>query len=487
MFSTSPVAAQDAPECDGLTATHVIVDEEGWIETGPGDDVVVVRGDDMYLDTQGGNDVVCADGEPRSVRLGDGNDRFFGTSLGGPDNRSNMQVDGGAGTDRIEIFSGTARGGYGSDLMISASDVATVGGGEDDDLVRVLAGGSGDGGPGNDRVIGSKKGDYLSGGSGDDLIVGGPGDDVLRGDDGQDKLVGGPGADDLKGGFGSDVLRGGQGPDTLIEDASDAHERYTDDIVYGGSGNDTIIMKDRGSDVRGGKGHDSIEIMNDTKHRIVARGGPGADTMNALGVNVDLHGEGGPDKVSADFYGDGKPSAMPAVLSGGAGHDLIVHNSMIMPLLVLGGAGDDTILPRSWGSLGITIRGGDGNDVILGTEGDDEISSGNGKDFVDARSGNDTVVNKGDRDSIAGGYGDDYIDSRKGSCQSNAGAFGLVRWTRDNRDVIMFGEPDSGDTVVGCDGVFEVPGLYYFSGTFITEETDLFYREHKYEVPDEYR
>jgi Ca2+-binding RTX toxin-like protein len=72
-----------------------------------------------------------------------------------------------------------------------------------------------DGGAGNDRITGSAFAESLSGGNGNDTIVAGLGNDTVLGGNGNDNVQGGDGADSIDGSTGNDTLVGGDQNDTL--------------------------------------------------------------------------------------------------------------------------------------------------------------------------------------------------------------------------------------------------------------------------------
>ena len=89
-------------------------------------------------------------------------------------------------------------------------------------------------------------------------------------------------------------------------------------------------------------------------------------------------------------------------------------------LAVSGGAGDDTIdassIVQSTGAS-IFLSGGDGNDVIRGSQGADTINGGSGDDFIDGNRGIDVLLGGGGADTFQWdpGDGSDTIDGGSGS------------------------------------------------------------------------
>jgi Ca2+-binding RTX toxin-like protein len=85
-----------------------------------------------------------------------------------------------------------------------------------------------------------------------------------------------------------------------------------------------------------------------------------------------------------------------------------------------GGAGDDTITTRggrdfAFGDVGNdTIDLGDGNDVAIGGDGNDTIRGGAGDDFLEGARGNDILEAGQGNDIVSGGRGDDTLRGQEG-------------------------------------------------------------------------
>jgi cysteine-rich repeat protein len=87
------------------------------------------------------------------------------------------------------------------------------------------------------------------------------------------------------------------------------------------------------------------------------------------------------------------------------------------------------------------LRGGNGNNVIVGTDGKDKIDGGNGRDIICGRGGNDTIDGSNGNDRIYGESGEDKIDASNGNDHIDGGA---------DKDTIKAGNGD--DMVVGGTG-----------------------------------
>jgi len=230
-----------------------------------------------------------------------------------------------------------------------------------------------DGGDGDDILKGSK---------GDDLVIGGRGNDVALMGEGNDTFVWNPGD-------GSDLVEGQLGVDTLQFNGANINEkfdlsangsrlRFTRDIA-------NIVM-----DVNG------TEIVN-----VVARGGVDTITVGDLSgtavteVNLDLSNGAG--------AGDG--SADTVTVTGTAGADVIsvagdangvsvngLHARVNITgseaandrLVVEAGDGDDVVEASALaaGAIQLTANGGKGDDVLIGSQGNDALNGGVGDDVL---------------------------------------------------------------------------------------------------------
>jgi Ca2+-binding RTX toxin-like protein len=88
-------------------------------------------------------------------------------------------------------------------------------------------------------------------------------------------------------------------------------------------------------------------------------------------------------------------------IRGGNGDDVITvdqtYGSFPIKAYILGGAGDDT------------ITGGDENDTIFGGSGDDSVVGGNGNNVLYGGKGNDTLIGGAGNDYLNGGPGEDSL------------------------------------------------------------------------------
>jgi Ca2+-binding RTX toxin-like protein len=196
----------------------------------------------------------------------------------------------------------------------------------------------------------------VNGGIGNDRLTGSGGNDELNGDDNSDTIIGGDGNDVVNLGAGNDFFIWNPGDDT--------------DIVEGGDGFDSV-------EVNGGDGAEDFAVTaNGTRVRFDRTNpAPFALDMGAC-EELLLNANGGADVVSAT----GNLAALILLtVDGGPGGDII-----------LGSNGSDLLIGGDDNDL---IDGNQGSDVILCGAGDDVFKwdPGDGSDLVEGEAGNDIV------------------------------------------------------------------------------------------------
>jgi Ca2+-binding RTX toxin-like protein len=351
----------------------------------------------------------------------DGNDIVDGTN--GDD-----LFDGGLGDDQIS-------GGLGND---------SVKGGAGRDVIF--------GGQGDDVLDGGADGDVLAGEGGNDLVMGGAGDDDVFGGAGDDTIIGGAGEDDLGGGAGDDVFVIGRndGNDAIFgynevytradPTGLDGHDvlkfidgirpsevrfdtqslsllytggnvRVSDLFDLFGSGQTTGLIEEvvfddgtrwqaaqlseqlrLGTDGKDGlwalsagtwlDGGLNDDVLHGRQGRDTLLGGEGQDTLTGDDANDILRGGGGDDYLDG---GDGYDT-----LEGGDGRDTLIAGAGGGDLD--GGAGDDLLSSDDFGTAGLRLFGGDGNDIVSGGWGRDTLSGGVGRDVLTGGVGADQYL-----------------------------------------------------------------------------------------------
>lgn len=303
---------------------------------------------------------------------------------------------------------------------------------------------------GNDTIIGGSGDDLIDGGQGNDSLISGLGSDTLLGGDGNDLLIrGGTDANDvlnvLAGGTGDDTIRlqdeinvndqidGGDGIDTLEILPADNRpltvNMITGDVtdltigtqefigienVTTGGGNDTIIGNGVDNVLDGGADADTF-VINDSFGQDTIAGGETITTgtdfdrinLSALTTSVTVNyssGEAGTidDNANTDTITFSEIERLVLtdqadVVNGGGGNEVIDA-----------GGGDDTV---STGTGNDSILGGAGNDSLIGGDGNDTVDGGAGDDYVAAFTGDDSLSGgDGNDDIFSLGGGNDTLD-----------------------------------------------------------------------------
>jgi len=263
-----------------------------------------------------------------------------------------------------------------------------------------------DGGAGNDTLLGSAGNDTLFGGDGNDFVDGNQGSDTAFLGAGNDTFQWDPGD-------GSDIVEGEGGTDTLLFNGANIAEK----ITISANGTRTLLTRDVGNVTMDLDGIEHIQLN--------MLGGADLVTVNDLSgtdvsqVAIDLSnpagsgtGDGAADTVMTNATAN--DDQINVVTSGssivvkGLAAQVTVNGaeSLNDSLVVNGGAGNDTIDASKLhaGQINLTLNGGDGDDKIIGSAGNDVVNGGRGSDFALLGAGNDVFVwNPGDGSDIVEG------------------------------------------------------------------------------------
>ncbi|MEQ8787933.1 MAG: FG-GAP-like repeat-containing protein [Pirellulaceae bacterium] len=221
-----------------------------------------------------------------------------------------------------------------------------------------------DAGEGNDVVVNNTNIPMrIYGGTGDDFLIGGDGDDELHGDDGDDFLDGGAGDDELWGSAGRDNLHGGRGVDQLHGGADGLQDVMRGDVL------DTFINPTGEEAVGDGAARDSNGGYTGEQFGFQVTWNDGViwiDATNADDTLVFAQSEG-----RLFIPGWGTVYQVQEVryidVRGGAGDDVII-NTLSVDSYMRGGDGDDLLV------------GGRSRDVLWGNAGEDALAGGWGSD-----------------------------------------------------------------------------------------------------------
>ncbi len=379
-------------------------------------------GNDTILG-KGGNDFIFG-GEGNDVLIGgDGDDQVFGEAgndrmIWNPGDDSDL-FEGGAGIDTAEVNGGngaevftiTANGSrvrfdrtnpapFSLDIGTTEHLVVNANGGDDlitasgnlASLIQITV----DGGAGNDTILGGNGNDLLLGGDGDDIIDGNQGDDVAFLGAGNDLFIWDPGD-------GSDIVEGQDGIDTMLFNGANIGEVI--DVSANGRRvrffrNIANIVMDLNDveviDFNALGGADTITINNLS----------GTD-VNRINLNLSAAGSGG-DGQTDTITAKGTNSNDVALLQGNASSvtvlglaaTIAIAGAEVQDVLKIDLLAEDDVIDATGvvaGALKLHLSGGDGDDVIIGSNNGDILEDGAGDDVVIGGTGNDTfIIGSGD-------------------------------------------------------------------------------------------
>lgn len=318
-------------------------------------------------------------------------------------------LDGGAGADSMA-------GGVLSDTYIvdSTKDVIVDVSGDDDRIVasigidlnniaydgieHVTLAGTGNlnatGDEALNMLIGNGGANRLDGKAGDDIMIGRGGNDIYEVDSDDDEII--------------EVI--GEGVDEVHSSAIEYSLAYfvenlvlTGTADIDGTGNDLAnrLTGNAGANVLNGGIPGSAIDANDT-----LSGNNGNDTLNG-GIGADsMVGGLGADTYNVDNIGDRVIESSEAGVLDTVISTISYTLGANVELLTLIGAAD---LRGTGNSLGNSINGGDGNDVLNGLAGNDLLRGGLGDDLSLGGDGADTLSLSLGADTLAGGAGSDLF------------------------------------------------------------------------------
>ena len=349
--------------------------------------------------------------ERLDLNMGGGDDSF--TADAGLDALGfALDVDGGTGNDTIEGGDGAdlLSGGDGDDRIIPDDNPAGPNAPRDDAR----------GGAGNDTIV-------WNGGDDDDLNEGGDGVDTIEvngaafsetftvkpGPNGRvifDRALPTPTPPGL---FNIDIgtaevldLNMNAGDDTLVVDQGMPGFKID---AEGGDGDDRIDGGDAADLLSGGNGNDRIvPDDNPAGTRDVARGDAGDDTIVWNGGDDDDVNDGGEGNDTSEVNGADAPERFtlkPSATAGRVAFDRTSNNPAPFSIdigtterLLLNANGGDDVVLGSRGLAGLIaaeFNGGDGDDAIRGTDAEDRLNGGKGRDVVNSRDKAEDLVDCG--------------------------------------------------------------------------------------------
>jgi Ca2+-binding RTX toxin-like protein len=458
------------PGADFLYARSTAVRIEGR----GGDDLVTgsPQGDQLFGGP--GNDTIVPGDGADLAHGGSGSDTWLVAEDARPGNP----------VVEVDLVTGIAWDGYGRDTLVAIENVTVIDnrsselfGDRHANVIRSAGG--------RDWIDGRKGDDLLFGGGGRDILIGGRGTDTLFGGEGNDTLVGGgtpTRGETLDGGPGRDMLIysadlrdydvrtdrdrpiPGQDPTgslrilagtgvierlaadlrtVLARDVAVGIEEFvgsdSNDTLFGGrpgaegvlvidgGGGDDLLYSDGATQVRGGKGNDTLRLRGD-QGNVSFDGGSGDDVLDTRGFDarwfLRLQGSIGtrieayrPDEASDLGDGSGNSAERATLLFSG--------NIEGIEAIRLGGSDDEVWLQ---GSERVTVFGGGGDDRLYRWQANDGSSRGvlhgeAGDDHLELQiegelyggAGNDRLVvsASGRGHVVDGGGGDDVVTVRR--------------------------------------------------------------------------
>jgi Ca2+-binding RTX toxin-like protein len=243
---------------------------------------------------------------------------------------------------------------------------------------------------------------------------------TINGGAGDDKITGSQGDDTVTGGQGHDTALLGAGDDTFVWNPGDAS-----DTVNGQAGVDTLVFNgaiiDENIDISANGGHArltrdiatvTMDLDNVETIAVNAKGGADTITVSDLSatdvdkVNIDLGGaDGASDTVVLNATnGDDAITIVNnngVVTVSGLGEDITLSNFEANDRIVINGlGGDDVITANGLTGMLLTANGGDGDDILIGSVGNDTLAGG---------AGDDVLIGGGGIDVLDGGPGNNVV------------------------------------------------------------------------------
>lgn len=319
-------------------------------------------------------------------------------NVSGMMNVNNAIYDGLGGTDTLSM---TAYGDVltlvDADGVIMLKNVEMINAGLDGDVVNLAHATVT---YGNITIRGSDGDDVLWANLGNDLIIGGLGNDIIDGGGGNDMLYGGLGDDYLSGWEGTDSLFGGEGDDIFA---------YNVDSIWSGgytlaslgsaipfAAQVNLDGKNRSHDTFHGDADEALNVVN-----------PGTDTL--------ILTDGDDVLVASDALSPSNNIFFPRVayidiVEAGDGDDIVDFSGVDSVAVTINGGNGNDVLGGSNGND--TLNGGAGNDRLFGSKGNDTLNGGTGDDayYYNLGDGNDTIVETSGTDSIVFGAGIGFAD-----------------------------------------------------------------------------
>jgi Ca2+-binding RTX toxin-like protein len=198
-----------------------------------------------------------------------------------------------------------------------------------------------------------------------------------------------------------------------------------------------------GAHMAGGKGEAAAPAGLAVPDEASAGAGAKAAVLAGPELSITFAGFGSMDAGLADegAAGTGSGHSIGKFVIGGDGDDVIIGTEYDDHLY--GGAGNDVIYGLGGDDLldgGVgddRLYGGAGDDRLYGGPGHDQLYGEQGDDLLHGGSGNDQLFGNEGRDALFGGIGDDYLDGGSGADRMEGGAGNDAFLVDDIHDVAL--------------------------------------------------
>jgi RTX calcium-binding nonapeptide repeat (4 copies) len=137
-------------------------------------------------------------------------------------------------------------------------------------------------------------------------------------------------------------------------------------------------------------------------------------------LNLVLDGTPGDDRITVELSVDGRSYEIESAAPLEVGGTVCTHPEKRLEALVCEatpiagfeintGAGDDYVALGKTVPVPATIRGGEGDDILIGGAGNDKLIGGPGDDELNGRGGDDVLIGGPGEDKLIGGPGKNVL------------------------------------------------------------------------------
>jgi Ca2+-binding RTX toxin-like protein len=310
------------------------------------------------------------------------------------------------------------------------------------------------GGSGNDSLYGRDQSSVSSGDIDDnpkdahDTLYGGSGDDIAYGGTGNDLLFAGTGLDSLDGGTGNDTLNEGGITNRIIYPAPNLNFAIgTDAAPNPVDANGNPIFPFQLITLTDDEGQPILDANGDPVLVPVAVPVPAPVLVKLDGTQIAPFSVAGLPNYDPEKVAENTNDNLADTLYGGAGNDFISAGDDKDYLD--GGIDSDTLVAfQGATTIGNNLDGGAGDDALIGGVAADTLKGGVGNDNLVGNGGNDSLDGGAGVDALFGDAGDDILDGGAG----DDGGLGFGLFGGDGNDSLIGGADDGDDDLFGEDG-----------------------------------